>query len=628
MFGFYRLAAAVPVLRVADVEFNEKAILASCRIAAEQGADAVVFPELSLTGSSCGDLFFQEKLLQEAKEAACRIARATQNLPLIAVFGLPLVCGGRIYNVAAVAAAGTLCGIVPKTVSGKDDRRYFVSGTDLNCDSIQLGGELIPFGTDLLFGAGEELVFGIEFGSELRSVLPPSSFLAPAGACAIFTLAAEAEVATSGNFRRELVKQQSARCISAYLLTSAGIHESTTDSLFAGHSLIATNGQLCAENQRFNRESGLIFADIDFAALQALRRAENSFRENPVPELRRIPLPAVQGCTDFKYAAISAHPFIPEDIAECRERCEEILAIQCGALAKRIEHTQSKTLLIGISGGLDSTLALLVAAKCCEMLKRPASAIRALTMPGFGTSGRTKNNAVTLCKLLGVQLDEVDIKAACLLHFKDIGHDPAVLDTAYENVQARERTQILMDLANKSGGLVIGTGDLSEIALGWSTYNGDHMSMYAVNCSIPKTLIPVLIEHTAKSASPELAAVLRDVIATPVSPELLPAAADGSINQKTEDLVGPYELHDFFMYHFVRNGAPPEKIQVLAENAFQGAYDAAVIQKWLKTFLKRFFQQQFKRSCMPDGPKVGTIALSPRGDWRMPSDAMSSLWLK
>ncbi len=636
MFDFYRLAAAVPVLRIADVTFNEAAILECCRAAAEHGADAVVFPELSITGYSCGDLFFQEQLLKAAAQSAVRIAAETRNLPLVSIFGLPLRCGERIYNVAAVAAGGIIRGVVPKTLLPNYrefyEKRHFSSGADTAGKYVRLGGEEIPFGTDLIFTAGEEFRFGIELCEDLWGVLPPSSLLALGGARAIFNLSAGTELASKAAYRRELVLQQSARCLSAYVLAGAGVHESTTDAVFGGHALIGDNGRLAAENRRFDRESNLIYADVDFAKLRAARLSESSFGDNRIPEgvppFREVMLPAAKGSPDLEFASNARHPFVPENAADRRARCDEIFAIQCAGLAKRVEHTRAKTLVIGISGGLDSTLALLVAAECCRVLKRPASDILALTMPGFGTSGRTRGNAVKLCELLGVQLKEVDIKPACLLHFKDIGHDPAVLDTTYENVQARERTQLLMDLANKTGGLVIGTGDLSEIALGWSTYNGDHMSMYAVNCSIPKTLIRFLIENTAEQSAPELSAVLRDVIATPVSPELLPAASDGSVAQKTEELVGPYELHDYFLYHFLKYGAPPEKIAALAENAFSGVYDRETIEKWLRIFLRRFFSQQFKRSCVPDGPKVGTIALSPRGDWRMPSDASSALWLK
>ena len=491
------------------------------------------------------------------------------------------------------------------------------------------GARSLPFGTDLLFDCGGGFQFAVEICEDLWGVLPPSSLLALGGARAIFNPSAGTELAAKAEYRRELVRQQSARCLAAYVLASAGVHESTTDVVFGGHALIADNGRLAAENRRFARKGSLLLADVDFDRLGAARLSESSFHDNPLPEgkrFRTIPLDRVEGSPDFAFAYNPPRPFVPGDVEHRRERCTEIFDIQCAGLAKRVEHTGAKKLVIGISGGLDSTLALLVASECCRLIGRPASDIVALTMPGFGTTGRTRGNAVKLCELLGVTLREVDIRPACLRHFEDIGHDPAKLDTAYENVQARERTQILMDIANEAGGMVVGTGDLSEIALGWSTYNGDHMSMYAVNCSIPKTLIRFLIETTAERSAPELAAVLRDVIDTPVSPELLPASADGSINQKTEELIGPYELHDFFLYHFIKYGAEPEKIRALAGAAFAGVYDEETIERTLKIFLRRFFQQQFKRSCIPDGPKVGTIALSPRGDWRMPSDASDAIW--
>ena len=633
MFGFYRFAAVVPKLRVADVEFNVEELLRCYRLAEQEHADAVVFPELCVTGYTCGDLFFQERLLVAAEQAALRFAHETAGCRAVAVIGLPLRANEALYNVAAVVADGRICGIVPKSVLPNYrefyEKRHFHSGRGLCGGTVCLSGEEIPFGTDLLFDCGGPFRFGVEICEDLWCVLPPSLHLALGGARAIFNLSAGNELASKAAYRRELVKQQSARCLAAYVLAGAGVHESTTDLVFGGHALIAENGRLAAENTRFERVSNLVYADVDLERIGAARLSESSFNDNVLPEsvkFRTIVLPEAAGSPDCRYAKIARRPFVPEEAADRRERCREIFDIQCAGLAKRVEHTQAKTMVIGVSGGLDSTLALLVAAECCKLLNRPASEIIAYTMPGFGTTGRTYNNAVKLCKLLGTTLREVDIKAACLQHFHDIGHDPAVHDTAYENVQARERTQILMDVANKSGGMVIGTGDLSEIALGWSTYNGDHMSMYAVNCSIPKTLIRFLIETTAERSEPELAAVLRDVIDTPVSPELLPADGTGAISQKTEELIGPYELHDFFLYHFIKYGAEPEKIRFLAETAFAGVYTPEVIERWLATFLRRFFRQQFKRSCIPDGPKVGTIALSPRGDWRMPSDASDAVW--
>ena len=633
MFGFYRLAAAVPKLKVADAAFNTEELRRCFRQAAENGADAVVFPELCVAGYSCGDLFFQERLLAAAEAAAVDFAARTAGSRTVAVIGLPFRRGDVLFNAAAVAADGAIRGIVPKCVLPNYrefyEKRHFHSGRGITDATACIGGREVPFGADLIFDGGAGFRFGVEICEDLWCVLPPSLYLALGGARAVFNLSAGNELAGKADYRRELVTQQSARCLAAYVLAGAGVHESTTDLVFGGHAIIADNGRLAAENRRFDRESSLTYADVDFERLGAARLSESSFNDNPLPEgmrFRRVRLPEAAGSPALRHASIPRHPFVPENAAGRRERCREIFDIQCAGLAKRLEHTRAKTMVIGISGGLDSTLALLVAAECCRLLGRPASDIIAFTLPGFGTTGRTYNNAVTLCRLLGTTFREVDIKAACLQHFSDIGHDPAICDTAYENVQARERTQILMDVANKTGGLVVGTGDLSEIALGWSTYNGDHMSMYAVNCSIPKTLIRFLIETTAERETPELAAVLRDVIDTPVSPELLPADGDGAINQKTEELIGPYELHDFFLYHFIKYGAEPEKIRCLAETAFAGTYPPDVIGRWFALFVRRFFRQQFKRSCVPDGPKVGTIALSPRGDWRMPSDASDAVW--
>ena len=632
MFGFYRLAAAVPKLKVADPGFNTGELSRCFETAAGQGAAAVVFPELCVTGYTCGDLFFQERLLKAAEQAACGFAAATAGKNTVAVIGLPLRVGEALYNVAAVVADGKIRGVVPKSLLPNYrefyEKRQFHSGRGMTGMTICIGGEEVPFGTDLLFDGGGDFRFGVEICEDLWCVVPPSLYQVLGGARAIFNPSAGNELASKAAYRRELVKQQSARCIAAYVLAGAGVHESTSDIVFSGHAILAENGRIAAESTRFDRESNLTYADIDLERLGATRISESSFNDTPLPDsvrFRMIALPEVSGSPDYTYVEIPRHPFVPERAGDRRERCREIFDIQCAGLAKRLEHTGAKTMVIGISGGLDSTLALMVTAECCKLLHRPASDIVAFTMPGFGTTGRTYNNAVQLCKLIGVTLREVDIRPACLQHFKDIGHDPAVLDTAYENVQARERTQILMDTANKTGGLVIGTGDLSEIALGWSTYNGDHMSMYAVNCTIPKTLIRFLIATTAERSTPELAAVLRDVIDTPVSPELLPAKED-AIVQKTEELIGPYELHDFFLYHFIKYGAEPEKIQSLAEAAFAGTFTQEKIAETLKTFVRRFFQQQFKRSCIPDGPKVGTIALSPRGDWRMPSDASPAVW--
>ncbi len=632
MFGFYRLAAAVPVIRVADVDFNFSRMLECYQEACAKGVATLVFPELSLTGYSCGDLFFQERLLKRAGVIANEFAQATAGQNTIAIFGLPCRFGEGIYNVAVVAQGGVIRGVVPKSLLPNYrefyEKRQFRSGAKLAGAEIRIGDSKASFGSDLWFDGGDGFRFGVEICEDLWGVRPPSSGLSLAGARAIFNLSAGTELASKAAYRRDLVKQQSARCLVAYVLASAGVHESTSDVVFGGHAMIAENGRLAAENRRFERNGSIIYADIDFERLGAARCSESSFNDNEPFErdYRRIALDRIEGSPSLEYAYNPAHPFVPAGADDRRERCLEIFNIQCAGLAKRLEHVQAKTMVIGVSGGLDSTLALLVATESCKLLGRSASDIIAYTMPGFGTTGRTHSNAKELCRLLGVTMREVDIRPACTRHFADIGHDPEVFDTTYENVQARERTQILMDVANKTGGLVIGTGDLSEIALGWSTYNGDHMSMYAVNCSIPKTLIRFLIETTAERSEPELATVLRDVIATPVSPELLPPTVSGTINQKTEELIGPYELHDFFLYHFIKYGADPKKIRFLAMEAFRECYSEELVTQTLNIFLKRFFQQQFKRNCIPDGPKVGTISLSPRGDWRMPSDASANIW--
>ena len=632
--GYYRLAAATPRVSVADVEANTSALIAAAQTAAEQGAHAVVFPELSLTGYSCGDLFFQPTLQQAALQGALRLAQETEHLPLIIITTIPLAVQEGLYHVALVLQAGKLLGLVPKSVLPNYrefyERRQFRPAADLRCTQVELPGfGSAPIGADLLFSDGRGFTFGVEVCEDLWAVLPPSSRLALQGARVIFNPCASTELAGKAEYRRQLVAMHSGACLCAYALASAGVGESTQDVVYSGHSLIAENGRIVAEGQRFLREGGIIMADVDVERLGAARLSESSFNDNPLPaEWRSVrtihtaPLP--EGC-DLRYAVLPKRPFLPAP-EQAAERCEDILQIQAAGLAKRIEHTRAKSLVIGVSGGLDSSLALLVCARACGLLGLPGSFIHAVTMPGFGTTGRTYSNAVQMIQLMGATLSEINIREACLLHFKDLDFDPSLRTNTYENVQARERTKILMNLANKTGGIVVGTGDLSEIALGWSTYNGDHMSMYAVNCSIPKTLIRCLISHVASHSPAELAAVLQDVIDTPVSPELLPPAADGSVEQKTEDILGPYDLHDFFLYHFIKYGASPAKLLALATRAWEGEYDEALIRRTLRIFLRRFFTQQFKRSCIPDGPKVGTIALSPRGDWRMPSDASSKVW--
>lgn len=635
MFGFYRLAAASPEIRVADIKFNVKKIIEAVTVAGQNGATAIVFPELSLTGYTCADLFLQRTLLEEAERGVMAVAKATAGSQMVVIVGAPFFWRNGLYNCAFVLQNGTVRGIVPKSCNPNYrefyEKRWFKSGKNIDFEDVIVAGcdKPVPFGVKIIFESDSLFKFGIELCEDLWTVIPPGSYQAAAGALATFNLSASNELVAKSEYRRNLIVQQSARCLGAYIYTSSGVHESTTDLVFGGHSIIAENGRVAAENKRFHRNSSIIYADIDFARLFGTRLAESSFADNDQPELRNfrfVRLEPVSASPSLEYTVIPAHPFVPQDIEVRNCRCREIFSIQTAGLAKRVEHTGAKKVIIGISGGLDSTLALLVCAEMLKLLNRPASDIVAVTMPGFGTTGRTYKNAVEMCKLLGAELREIDIKNACLLHFKDIGHDPAIHDVTYENVQARERTQLLMDIANRESGLLIGTGDLSEIALGWSTYNGDHMSMYAVNCTVPKTLIRYLIHWVADSSGEQLRDVLEDIIDTPVSPELLPNDRDGGINQKTEELIGPYELHDFFLYHTVKYGAEPEKIRYLAGIAFQGVYTKDNIQKFLKLFFHRFFQQQFKRSCIPDGPKVGTISLSPRGDWRMPSDASSELW--
>ncbi len=633
-WGYYRVAAVTPRLRVADVAFNLAEMLQVAeQLVAEESVDVLLFPELGLTGYSCGDLFYQSQLVRAAKEALLQWAAATAHLPCISVVGLPLQVQDGLYNVAALVQGGEVKGLVPKSTLPNYaefyEKRQFRPARDLAVSEYRLAGRHIPLGADLLFSDGGVLSIGIEICEDLWSLIPPSSYLAEQGARLILNPSASNDYVGKAAYRRSLVSQQSARCLAAYAYSSAGVHESTQDVVYSGHALIADNGSLLAESRRYQRESSWIVADVDLERLGVLRQRESSFHEGrgeQMPTLRLIHLDPLPENCDARHAQVAAYPFLPSEQQKA-ERCEEILAIQSHGLAQRMEHSGAQTLIIGVSGGLDSTLALLVAVRACELLGRPASTVKAITMPGFGTTGRTYQNALSMMRLLGVEQKEIDIKGSCKWHFKDIGFNPALRTNTYENVQARERTKILMNMANMSHGLVVGTGDLSEIALGWSTYNGDHMSMYAVNCSVPKTLIRCLIEHIAQQSDEALSAVLLDINATPVSPELLPPAEDGSIEQCTEQLIGPYALHDFFLYHFIKHAASPKKILFLARKALGGEFDNETIEQSLRTFVRRFFSQQFKRSCIPDGPKVGSISLSPRGDWRMPSDAHASLWL-
>ena len=632
MYGFYRVAAATPQVDVADVEFHKKEILRLYQQSCVKGTAAVAFPELALTGYSAGDLFFHPVLQKAALEGLRVLANATAGKRTLMIVGAPLAVRDNLYNTAFVLGGGRILGAVPKQILPNYrefyEKRQFQSGYGCIGGTIAIAGETVPFGTDLIFDDGRGFRFGVEICEDLWCVLPPSSSLALGGALAIFNPSASTELVAKADYRRELVTQQSARILGAYILASAGVTESTTDVVFSGHSMIADNGRLAAENTRFQRDGRLIFADIDFERLTAARLSESSFRDNPLPSgmvFRTVTVPEVPQAPDWEFAWNPQQPLVPPE-AKRRERCREIFQIQSAGLAKRVIASHAKTMVLGVSGGLDSSLALLVVCECAELLGMPKSSIRAFTLPGFGTTGRTHGNSERLCEALNVDLQEINITQAALQHFRDIGHDAAVLDTTYENVQARERTQILMDIANKTGGIVIGTGDLSEIALGWSTYNGDQMSMYGVNCSVPKTLIRFMIETVAEEKGGVLAEVLLDIIATPVSPELLPPDPNGGIEQKTEEILGPYELHDFFLYHFMKYQASPAKIKALAIAAWGKVYSEKLIAETLERFLKRFFRQQFKRSCSPDGPKVGSIALSPRGDWRMPSDASDIVW--
>jgi NAD+ synthase (glutamine-hydrolysing) len=630
MHGFYRVAAASPELIVADVDANVDASIALAARARAAQAAITVFPELGLCGYSCGDLLQQPTLLRAVRQVLARFVAATASTSHIYVLGLPLQVGDRLYNCAAVVQGGKVHGVVPKstlpTYREFYEKRWFRSGATIRGASLELNGETVPFGIDLLFAATDELVLGIEICEDLWTVVPPSCAQATAGATLLANLSASNELVAKADYRRGLVQSQSARCVAAYVYASSGPGESSTDLVFGGHCIIAENGALAAENERFQWESQLITADIDCARLRATRMQETSFDDAEFADFRRISLAPPPAIDDIR-RPIDPHPFVPADPTRRGERCQEIFAIQATGLAKRLRHIGARSAVIGISGGLDSTLALLVAHRALALADMPVERLITVTMPGFGTSDRTRDNAIALCKHLGTTLREIDIIPACTQHLADIAHPAESHDVTFENVQARERTQILMDIANQQGGIAIGTGDLSEVALGWSTYNGDQMSMYGVNASVPKTLVRYVIDWVAEQSDPAVHDVLRDILDTPISPELLPTDDQGNIAQHTESVIGPYELHDFFLYHAQKYGAPPDKILYLAERAFGERYPLCELRKWLRLYYRRFFSQQFKRSCFPDGPKVGTISLSPRGDWRMPSDADARTWL-
>lgn len=633
--GFIKIAAAVPTVRIADCQYNIEQMFILTDEAVQKGADIVAFPELSLTGYTCGDLFGQKLLLENAVKALQSLVQKTAHLPILCIAGIPLTIHNRLYNTAVVFGSGKIYGIIPKSYLPNYNEfyemRWFVSGSDCPIQEIDFGGEIIPFGTNLLF-ENKSVCFGIEICEDLWVPIPPSSEQALHGATLLINISASNEMAGKHDYLRSLISQQSARTMSAYLYVSAGFGESTTDLVFAGNGIIAENGIILKESERFSFKPQLTLCDVDIERMDALRRKENTFTKNGKEEktFRKIAIPTFCSTENKTFdRKISAYPFIPSNEKSMDERCNEIFNIQINGLAQRMLHTHSKTAVIGISGGLDSTLALLVCVKTFDKLNIPRQQILGITMPGFGTTDRTYQNALNLMAALGISTQEISIVPACLQHFKDIGLDPDDRGAAYENTQARERTQILMDVANRTNGLVIGTGDLSELALGWATYNGDHMSMYGVNGSIPKTLVRYLVKWVSNQKGDDSARkYLLDIIDTPISPELLPADENGLIAQKTEDLVGPYELHDFFLYYFIRFGFRPAKIFLLACSAFNGIYNRETIKKWLKIFFRRFFSQQFKRSALPDSPKVGSISLSPRGDWRMPSDASVTAWLQ
>ena len=626
--GFLKVAAATPRVQVANPVHNGAEIARLARAAAQEGVRLMVCSELSLTGYTCGDLFLQRTLLQGAQDALLRLASETRELDMLLIVGLPYAHRDTLYNCAAALCGGELLGLVPKTwlpnYAEFYERRYFTSGRRLEGCTVEIGGQTVPFGCDLLFchRLMPELKVGIELCEDLWAPDPPSTALALAGATVICNPSASDELVTKDEYRRQLVSSHAARLVCGYVYCNAGDGESTQDVVYTGQRLICENGVLLAECEA---TSGLTISELDLQRLDHERRRMGYFHRAG-RAMREIPWGGALVQTALT-RPVAQMPFVPESEALRQARCEKILSIQSLGLKRRIEHTRAGAAVIGVSGGLDSTLAMLVAARAMDLCGRPRTDIIAVTMPCFGTTKRTRSNAEILSERLGVTLRTVDITRAVEQHFADIGHDPERLDVTFENCQARERTQVLMDIANQSGGLVVGTGDLSELALGWATYNGDHMSMYGVNCSVPKTLVRYLVDYAAQVCGDEkLAGCLRAILDTPVSPELLPAK-DGEISQRTEDLVGPYTLHDFFLYHAIRNGFPPDKVYRLAKYAFQGVYEDRTILHWLKSFYRRFFAQQFKRSCLPDGPKVGSVALSPRGDWRMPSDAVANLWL-
>lgn len=630
-YGFLRAAAASLKLKPADPEFNKNEIIRAIDEAVKNETRLLVTPELSVTGYTCADLFFSKALYNSAMRALVEIAEYTNGKNIAVLVGVPVEYKNSLYNCAAVLVNGVVAGLVPKihiaNYNEFYEKRWFASGADFKtAQDIEFCGFNTKIGPQL-FDLGGGAILGVELCEDLWVPCPPSGELSLSGANIIANLSASDEYASKAQYRRELVSNQSARCICGYVYAGASVFESTTDLLFGGALFAAENGTVLAEGERFQRKTNIIYADVDVEKINTLRVKNMSF-ENNSQQVEILDTKVENNSNDLKFRYVDAHPFVPDNDDKRRERCREIFSIQAGALAKRLEHVGSTGAVVGISGGLDSTLALLVCTKAMSLLGKENSDILGVTMPGFGTTGRTYNNALKLMNCLGVTVRKVDIKEACMLHMRDIEHDADIHDITYENTQARERTQVLFDLANKHGKLLVGTGDLSELAMGWCTYNGDHMSMYGVNASVPKTLVRYLVDYVASVSEKDTADVLYDILDTPVSPELLPPDENGNIAQKTEENIGPYELHDFFLYNFIRFGFSKEKLIRLALKAFDEKYSEDTVEKWADVFIKRFFISQFKRSCVPDSPKVGSVSLSPRGDWRMPSDASFAAFIK
>lgn len=637
-FGYIRIGAASPVLKVADPVFNTREMIRAAEKASIEEVQILVFPELSFSGYSCQDLFFQDTLIKECEIQLEIFLDKTKDMDIFIAAGIPVIHNNTLYNCGVAAKNGKILGVVPKTYLPNSrefyEKRWFSPGADLEGEEITIAGCKVTAGQRVFYLEEINAFAGIEICEDLWAVVPPSSFLCACGANIMLNLSASNEITGKASYRKELISQQSAKCICVYAYSSAGVHESTTDNVFSGATVISENGKILSSGKRFQRDTVLTISDADIKRLSHERKINSAFRDS-ASDIRKISEKQTVNVSgrfiepDFDrklLREINKTPFIPRNSKNIRENCDEIINIQTAGLAKRLEHTGCKNAVIGVSGGLDSTYALLVTCRTFRALGLPMSNIRGITMPGFGTTEKTYSNAIKLMEALGVESVKINITKACIEHFDDIGHDKNVHDTVYENSQARERTQILMDYANKVNGIVIGTGDLSEAALGWCTYNGDHMSMYSVNASIPKTLIIHLISTIKEDMDQQTESILEDVLDTPISPELLPPDNEGRILQKTEKLIGPYELHDFFLYSFFRWGESPEKIIFLAKKAFGNEYSAEEIRSGFKIFISRMFSQQFKRSCSPDGPKVGSVSLSPRGDWKMPSDACGDIW--